>query len=290
MHTGVVMYSIKCNTATITSPDLTSPVNVNIIDVDGTRFFRPVKNDRKILRLLCPTCKPSDESRPMTKSTIIETIIDMRNRLFAERVSTTRKQMRYGVNTVRRQILELDDVTTIDLPSVGDISGITARVMFEPPSVKTVAIELTNEVLTYLSSVIAYQRERAVAQQQRRESVGGLAAGVTAVYKDGDIVKYRAQYKYNDNGTKRVRNAYFKTVDDDAGAVDMAREFTVNGCRATGSVPSLDEASCGSDDGDDRYASGVEHRDGDACAGGAVARTWDIFKSRKTTSVEHSIV
>ena len=198
--------------------------------------------------------------------------------------------MRYGVNTVRRQILELDDVTTIDLPSVGDISGITARVMFEPPSVKTVAIELTNEVLTYLSSVIAYQRERAVAQQQRRESVGGLAAGVTAVYKDGDIVKYRAQYKYNDNGTKRVRNAYFKTVDDDAGAVDMAREFTVNGCRATGSVPSVDEASCGSDDGDDRYDSGVEHRDGDACAGGAVARTWDIFKSRKTTSVEHSIV
>lgn len=245
------MYSIKCDAVTISSPQLKSAVTIKATEIDGTKFIRLCKTDRKIARLLCPTCDQTEESRPMTKSTIIETLIGMRNTAFNEAVTTRRKHMRYGVNTVKRQILELEETVTIEAPSVGDIPGIKMQVMFDAPSVKTVAVELTNDVLVYLSSVIQHQRDNDAVQHDQRDACGPMPTGVTAVYKNGELVKYRAQYKYERDGKKCVRNAYFKVPDAADDIIDLAKNFTVTGCRDNAIAEQLDDASCASEGGCD---------------------------------------
>jgi hypothetical protein len=228
-------------------------VNIKTIDIGGVNFIRLVKNDRKIERLLCSSSrKELGASRPLTKSTIFETIINMRNDAFKERIKTRRKTMRYDVTTVKRQMLELDELVTVNLPSFGDIHGIMTQVVFEPPSVKTVAVELNDEVLTYLSAVVCYQRDNEDMEQQQRQLPGDLPAGVTAVYVNGEIKKYRAQYKYDKDGKKKVKNAYFKLADAIDDVVENAREFTVNGLRTDVNGDQVDEgADDNGDDGDE---------------------------------------
>ena len=150
----------------ISGGGLKAPVIVSETrSVDGTEFFKVAKADRVLERILC-SGRSSSESRPLSRTDIIETLTMARNKKVNELIlgnSLEEGKEDLGLDAPkskrpRQSSITLPTVIEIRGPTAGSVVGIPLKVLPDPAT-KPLWVELTTANLEYLIAVVAAQRE-----------------------------------------------------------------------------------------------------------------------------------
>ena len=208
------------------------PVDRRKVGDEDVLFFNLSKGDRKVQRMLLTTPEII-ASRPLAQTSVIEDIVALRDKLFltlvfGDEVENVPKRPKYTTNkTLRRKVMELDDVGTIIAPNYGDIEGIPMKVLVAKPGSR-LSVELTMEVIEYLVAVVAHQiaagevhrqHPRMSIPEEERETIA--QSGVCRSYSRGAL---RATFKT----PEKIRlTRYFKT--GGLGARENAEAFAKTG-------------------------------------------------------------
>ena len=210
------MFSILFSTtAIVQAVYMSCRVSVSCEVIDGKKFVRLSKGDKKIARLLVSGGSKSGdneeqhlvEPRPLSHTSIIETIIKLRDDAFDAAVPNVGPgPRRYNNKPTKRKLLELPDICQVELPAIGPTVMTLANVKMEKPCVRTVAIELTDTVLEYLHAVCEYQRGLESEKRQHprvHHDNCPLGPGLSKVYEGKYAGGIRASHSL-DNGKKQT--------------------------------------------------------------------------------------
>jgi hypothetical protein len=196
------MFSITCTNVQVHAKHMTKPATIEIEKVADKMFMKLSKSDRKLARLLVAP-NVDNESRPLSKTSIIETILELRDLEFNRTVpenGVNGGPRRYDRRGVKRSVLELPDTVMVNAPSVGDVAGVQINVKLDKPTERIATIELTSEVLEYLFRVVEIQRTNANIDQDNPINDDGddgevMARGVSHVKSGKHRGKIRAIHK-----------------------------------------------------------------------------------------------
>ena len=207
--------------------------------VSGVSMFVVKKADHKIERLLCPPSTDNHNTRKITNTTIIETITKLRDNYFWSKLGikrNARSKRRYTADDVAVAITLEDELVTLTLPQIGDIPQFDMRVLLTKPGGGNLQIEMSHEVIEYLSAVVKYQidsggKGRRDSRKSKRDDISDCShiPGVSMLYGMNAV---RAK--------KKLHNGRFKTKTlkiDDKTTMQMAieqAEMFVNGTEYEG--------------------------------------------------------
>lgn len=188
--------------------------------VDGAEFIKVAKADRVLERVLC-SGRSSSESRPLSRTDIIETLTIARNKKVNELVlanSLEEGKEDLGLDApkskrARQSSVTLPPVIEIRGPTAGSVIGIPLNVLPDAAT-KPLWVELTPANLEYLIAVVAVQRESGEIKRQHPRSLVGDEERVDSTGAPGVSYSYsrsavRATAK-GDAGQSVTR--YFKVV------------------------------------------------------------------------------
>ena len=172
---------------------------INIIRVDGAPFFHLQKTNAVLNNIL--QCKVQADAvdekkrlRIMPRTNIVEQITQLRDDEFLKLTKgvTKTKKRRYSARDVRAHILSLPQVMSIDVPSQGEIDGITMNVKCTKPTSR-LFVELIDANLQFVTAVVAKQvADGNIHRKHPRESV----PEAEEVQEDGVSCSYsKASYR-----------------------------------------------------------------------------------------------
>ena len=259
------MFSMEYTTVRITAAHMTSAVTTTVERVGDRNFIRLAKADRKISRLLVMNSGKLDnpdkedhdkhESRPLSKTSIIETLTELRDIEFSKTVpeyGVKGGPRRYDRRSVKCSLMSLAETATIQAPCVGLTPSMAMVVKLDKANERTVAVELVSANLEYLCNVIAHQRETATgkkdAVQHIANDVDVKVEYVSRVNKGKHEGKVRAIHK-TDEGKKITKYFKMDTSSCMLGVMDAARSFVAEGAACTGGGDVMGEGGAVSDDG-----------------------------------------
>jgi hypothetical protein len=138
---------------------------LDVIEVQGVRFFKVKKTDSRIQRLL--SGKGTGGARPLTPTSIVEDLIALRN---TRRIELMADYARDADVDGAKEELDLDggdkqpkdmahllpEVVHIICPAHGDIAPVTAKVLMQPPH-SPLWLELSAISIEYLHRIVVEQ-------------------------------------------------------------------------------------------------------------------------------------
>ena len=139
------------------------PIFVHPIQQVGFRkFIKLAKGDHKIIRLLSSSSSPYE--RALTNTTIIEDLIDLRNKRRHELLNppNSEKQEELGIDSAssckRPKVSDmmLPEVVELKVPAIGSASATNMLVLLTKPGTP-LSIEATSDNIEYLRAAIAEQ-------------------------------------------------------------------------------------------------------------------------------------
>lgn len=217
------MFAFKSYEVEVCASHLIRSVHLPYRMIGDCKFFDLKKKDRKVERILV-SAGFDGISRPLSKTTIIETIRDARDAEFWKRLARQHsdahnaKKPRISRDEAAA-ILLLEDVSfTVTLPEYGHIQSFDVKVLLTKPWGGSLLVELSEMILEHLSKVVMFQIEcehhsnahprSALPEPERFDSDG--IPGLSKCYKEN---KLRLQVKRN--GVKgNVRNFYINIAGD----------------------------------------------------------------------------
>ena len=241
------MFAFKSYEVEVCASHLSRSVHLPYRVIGDCKFFDLKKKDRKVERILVRVgCDGT--SRPLSKTTIIETIRDARDAEFWKRLARHQHSDLQNAKKPRisrdeaAAILLLEDVSfTVTLPEYGHIPSFDVKVLLTKPWGGPLLVELSETMLEYLSNVVMFQIEceqhsnahprSALPEPDRFDSDG--IPGLSKCYKEN---KLRLQVKRP--GVKGiVRNFYINIAgDSDEDAKRKARNIleSITDCNVEG--------------------------------------------------------
>jgi uncharacterized protein len=241
------------------------PLYIDVTMVDGgcenhvqVPFFVLKKSDCKMSRLLITNHDDTSDTRPLSRTNIIETIRSHRDTVFWDLVGAKRRRMT-KTDRVKSVVVE-DTVATINIKSTDDDTPeFTMRVLAQSPKTQ-LHIELTVENIEYLQNVISKQVSRADIKIQhtrhrtpedKRFDNGGCS-GISAHYDDGsDIKALLVKHRLQDGAIKT------KTIKVD-GDIDRAHLLAKDAWDKLGNDDDNQHACIDDDDSHDAFVSSVQ--------------------------------
>jgi hypothetical protein len=145
-------------------PDSQLPVFLHPVQiVSGHKFVKVAKGDHKVIRLL--SNQSSSCSRGLTKTTVIEDLIALRNQkrqeLLHRRPEENQRRESLGIDSPapkRSKVSEasLPTIVELEVPAIGDAGSTSMRVLMAKPGTP-LFIEATNSNIDYLRAAVAAQ-------------------------------------------------------------------------------------------------------------------------------------
>ena len=240
-------------------------------DGKPVKFVRLAKTDGVIYRLLTGKSKTKSEPNLLTRTSLIEQVITLRNKKRAAEIdqmileehdrsmagkidvsihadgedSTPKKAKKKSAT-----IVELPDkYITIAAPSIGPVGSINLKVLVEQnsskPNPRTVWVEMNTTSLAYMRAAIQHQldsgEDHDTASSRDRKPVG--VPGISRVYSG----KRQGQYRLKVVGrNKKPRTKFIKALDDEA-----AKQTYTSMLREHGADDADDDEGCDEDVQDD---------------------------------------
>ena len=138
----------------------------------GDRFFHLAKYDKKLERLFMHDADNRNEGYD-----IINALKNLRDAAVRKKVGVTRRErpngtyipIRYSSKKLKSKYLECPDVLEVDAPTVGNVEGVTMKILAGKAS-NGLWVELNDRVLTYLMNVMRTEEE-AIGHDESHESV-----------------------------------------------------------------------------------------------------------------------
>jgi hypothetical protein len=185
----------------------------------GKTFIPLVKQNHATERLLGFR---SGKSRPLAATNIIETVIQLRNELYAnfcKPIVADTLDIDIPVSKKKPVLKPRADMplyAPVDAPTIDDIEGIAINVLMGGPKTK-LYVELDDEVLSYLQKVAQVQAATGDIRRSRPGATGDRPSpsgkGVSFCYKGRQRNCYRVRWKEQTAGCARakVKSKFFRT-------------------------------------------------------------------------------
>ena len=165
--------------------------------VEGVTFFKLIKSDNVMERLLCGK-SPSRSERLLPKTRIIETIASLRNQAIQHLIQPPAHDD-LGLDAeepIRKRkaaidLSQLPEALTITLPDIQDIPGCAAKVLVDKPA-SPLWLEFSPQILEYVAKVCRYQIEHdpTVKDKHRHSEIANTERGISW---DASRQKYRCK-------------------------------------------------------------------------------------------------
>jgi hypothetical protein len=232
----------------VSAPHIATPVDIDVVKLGDVLFFRAMRSDRGLNKIIAGTDRCGRGARPLAKVKIFTTLLELRNAAFNKSVASNGPRggsRRYSSTFINTQFLRLADTIEIDAPQIGDTVGKKIVVKMDKPTERTLYMELTSDNLEYLRGAFTEHVTRGCGDADADESDVGrmdapLPRGVSRVMSGSNSGKIRAIYKDADGKTK---SKFFKLNGTCASdAIEHAQCFVDSGT-VVGEVASDDTDS-----------------------------------------------
>ena len=204
-----------------------------VIEMGGSKYFNLSKGDHKLERLFV-TKKQNSKVRPLTQTTIVETIRSERDKAFWSPIpgrktceSSHKKPRLSKDDNAKIMLLEdVPEVITIDIPACGTAD---IKVLLTKPWGDALMVELTVDIIRYISDAVMTQIE-ATSDQNREDGKRFDNMNITGLSKlhNRNLLRLRVR---TDGGA--LKEKYFKIVDGDDDAAVRAVHRYINDKQTT---------------------------------------------------------